>query len=511
MTESAQTSKDAQITKSAVEAGSGRSAAPAAGVDFARERDQRPTTAPLRRVLAEAARAGSRELGGRLERCGDWRTEYAPLLAELTGLAATDRETAWAIADAGLGEARRSLVWTAGRGEVPLREVAAEDWASPPPETGEIRGTGDREKVLRVPYRGEVLEGQALLERLDGWVSAGTVEPSFAEAIARVVEHPEWLSLPGETVATIGAGGELSPLAPLTRWGADVLAVDLPTGGVAERIRRIAERGAGRVRYPLASDGTPGADVVADPAAAHAWIDGRVAESAGHGDNLVFGMYAYADRGSHVRISMATDLIAERLLDSHPSTALAYLQTPTDAFVVPPEVVRAGHDAWGARDAKRFLQGPLRMAGRGTLFEPSYKSVHADGTAVADILVPQQGPSYAVAKRLQRWRGIDAERGGHTVSFNVAPASWTRSVTKNRVLASAYKGARRFGVEIFDADTTRVLMAALMAHDVMNGPTERSHPEQLFADQAAHGGLWRSAYEPKTVLGFAAIMGMAGL
>src|SRR5699024_7368958 len=168
-------------------------------------------------------------------------------------------------------------------------------------------------------------------------------------------------------------------------------------------------------------------------------------------------------------------------------------------------------DAWDARDGKRFLQAPLRMAGRGTLFEPSYKSVHADGTAVADILVPQQGPSYAVAKRLQRWRGIEAERRGHTVSFNVAPASWTRSVTKNKVLAAAYKGAGRFGVEIFEAATTRVLMAALMAHDVMNGPAQRSHPEELFADQAAHGGLWRSAYEPKTVLGFAAMMGMAGL
>src|SRR5699024_9482008 len=226
---------------------------------------------------------------------------------------------------------------------VPLREVTDEDWVSPAPETGEVRGTGDREDALRVPYRGQVLEGRSLLEKLDDWVAAGTVEPSFAAAIGRVVEHPEWLSLPGKTVATIGAAGELSPLEPLTRWGADVLAVDLPAAGVAERIRGIAERGAGRVRYPLAADGTPGADIVADPAAAHAWIDARAAEaSAANGDDLVFGMYAYADRGAHVRISMATDLIAERLLTDRPSTALAYLQTPTDAFVVPPEVVQAG-------------------------------------------------------------------------------------------------------------------------------------------------------------------------
>src|SRR5699024_3722962 len=129
----------------------------------------------------------------------------------------------------------------------------------------------------------------------------------------------------------------------------------------------------------------------------------------------------------------------------------------------------------------------------------------------ADILVPQQGPSYAMAKRLQRWRGVRAEADGHTVSFNVAPSSWTRSVTKNRVLAAAYQGAHRFGVEIFDADTTRVLMAAMLAHDLHHGAGERAHPEQLFADQAAHGGLWRAGYEPKTVLGFAAVLGMAHL
>ncbi|GAA4807032.1 hypothetical protein [Tomitella cavernea] len=485
--------------------------APPAGVEFARAGDSRPTTDPMRSVLAAAAGAASDDLAARVERRRDWRTDYAPLMAELTSLSARDADTAWAIAEAGIAQARRRLVWESVEGAVPLDEVGDAEWSVPAPATGQVIGTATPDPVLRVPYRDGLLEGHALVAQLDRWVAAGAVEPSFAAAITRVVENPEWLALPGRTIAMMGAGGELSPLEPFARWGADILAVDLPAERVWDRIIRTAERGAGRVRFPVSADGAPGLDIVGEPAAATAWLGGHAGAGDAAGSRMVFGMYAYADRGAHVRISMATDLIIERLLAGHPSTALAYLQTPTDAFVVPPEVVAAGHGAWDRRDAKRYLQAPLRLAGRGALFEPSYRSVHTDGTGVADILVPQQGPSYAMAKRLQRWRGVTAERAGHTVSFNVAPASWTRSVTKNKVLASAYKGARHFGVEIFAADTTRVLMAALLAHDLHHDAGTRTHPERLFADQAAHGGLWRSGYEPKTVLGFAALLGMARL
>jgi hypothetical protein len=127
---------------------------------------------------------------------------------------------------------------------------------------------------------------------------------------------------------------------------------------------------------------------------------------------------------------------------------------------------------------------------------------------VADALVAQQGPNYAVAKRLQRWRGLQASAEGKRTSFNLAPATWTKSVTKNRVLAAAYAGARHFGIEIFEPSTTRVLMAAMLVHDLHAEPAARRSPEELFSEGAAHGGLWTAAYEPRSALGLAALAGL---
>ena len=126
---------------------------------------------------------------------------------------------------------------------------------------------------------------------------------------------------------------------------------------------------------------------------------------------------------------------------------------------------------------------------------------------ISDNLVAQQGPNYALAKRLQRWRASLARDAGTAVSLNVAPPTKTRSVMKNRALAAAYAGAYRFGAEIFEPDTTRVLMAALLVHDLHADRPTHEHPWQDEAYAAAHGGLWRIGYAPRSVLGLAALLG----
>ena len=81
-------------------------------------------------------------------------------------------------------------------------------------------------------------------------------------------------------------------------------------------------------------------------------------------------------------------------------------------------------------------------------------------------------------------------------------------MVQNRVLAAAYAGAHRFGVEVFEPATTTVLMAALLVHDLnTGGGPAHAHPWQDEAHQAAPGGLWRIAYAPRSALGLAALLG----
>jgi hypothetical protein len=463
---------------------------------------RRSTTWTTRAVLADAAGPADRALAARIGRCDSWRSGYAPLLRDLTSLAA-EPPRALAIARAGLDSMRERLVLDTERGEVPLAGALGQGGAAAASlGSGEIRGTAAPAEQLEIPYEGRMLRGAELLDQLARWVDAGLAEPSFARAVALVVEHPEWLALPGRTVALVGAGSEIGPLEPLCAWGAEVLALDLPDEKVWSRIQLIARRGSGTVRMPVSAAGEPGLDVVADLPAAHAWLTERLG-----GSRPVLGMYAYADGGAHVLLTGAFDALATELTGRDPATALAWLATPTDAYVVPEATAQRARAAYDARRARRFAQAPLKALSGGRLYRPAY----AETVPVADALIEQQGPNYAIAKRLQRWRGLAAAGSGAQVSFNVAPATWTRSVTKNRLLAAAYAGARHFGIEIFEPATTRALMAALLVHDLNREPADAPGAEALFSDGAAHGGLWTAAYEPRSALGLAALAGLPAI
>jgi len=469
-----------------------------AGVTFPEVDGRRSTSATGRAILADAAAAVDPALERRVRSCGQWRSDYMGLLRELT-VASSGRESSLAIAEAGLASMRRHLVVESAEGVASLDDALHALEPAFELGAGEVRGTSRPQRSLSVPYGGRELQGSGLLEQLDRWVQAGTVEASFADAVGLVVEHPEWLALPGRKVALVGAGAQIGPLQPLCDWGAEVIALDVPSKRVWERIGETARRGAGTVRIPLLPDGSAGLDVLGMLPEAGAWLRASAGE-----EDLVLGMYAYADGGQHVRISAAFDALATHLLEREPATALAYLATPTDAFVVPEATVARAHAAYAARGLRRLMQAPAKALSGGRLFAPAYP----DGVPVADALVKQQGPNYALAKRLQRWRGVLADSVGQRVSFNVAPATWTRSVTKNRVLAAAYAGAHHFDVEIFQPATTRSLMAALLVHDLHQTGSPRDEPERLFSDAAAHGGLWSAAYEPRSALGIAALAGL---
>ena len=124
-----------------------------------------------------------------------------------------------------------------------------------------------------------------------------------------------------------------------------------------------------------------------------------------------------------------------------------------------------------------------------------------------DGIVPQQGPNYALAKRMQHWmvsNGVTvwsvalvgvvlcSKRGccivlffflfsllfsqaivqraeSHTVCTNVAPSTATISVTSNKLFEMAYGGMHNFKpMEVMWPCTSNALMGAVLLHDMNN-------------------------------------------
>jgi hypothetical protein len=491
-----------------------------AGVVFPAAADgRRSTSAVGRAVVADALRAVDPAGAAAAEHEATWRSGYLVHFRRLIEAGLPSKADWLAIARAGLDSLHaRMRVASPGEDEAGLGSLLTGP-AGRSFGTVTVAGAGEAEREFSLPYHGERLRGDALARRLGAWVAAGIIEPTCADAVRAVAAHPEWLCLPGRTVAVLGAGAEIGPLPVLLGWGVRVAGVDLPQRPLWDRVLRTARDSGGTLLVPFpaqpasrdvaAAGGEGGAgdlperaglDLVGDVPAAADWL-------AGIGGPLVLGNYVYADGASNVRVSAAVDALTMRLQAARDDVALAFLATPTDVFAVGADAVAQSARAWSSRSPGAKLAGPpLRALSGGRLLRPAYPPGADPG--INDSLVAQQGPNYALAKRLQRWRAALARDGGATVSLNVAPPTRTKSVMRNRALTAAYASAHRFGVEIFEPGTCQVLMAALLVHDLhTGGGPAHAHPWQDEAYAAAPGGLWRIAYAPRSALTLAALLG----
>ena len=482
------------------------------GVRFPRIGADRSSTATAPGVLADSLALVDPDLADRVRPGHSWRQRYVDGFSASTRLSVTPKASV-SIAEEGLRSLRSRLVMVDGDAETPMQDwldggagVAASHVGS-----STIHGCSRPATELAVPYRGRRLCGAELEQQLHRWVTLGVVEPGFADAIRLVMQNPSWLSMPGHRVVILGAAAAMGPLEALSAWGADVVAIDIPVPAVQKRIADIAARGAGKVTVPMdRRSALTGLDIPGDLATSRAWLR----EVTDGGASPVLSIGVYADGAAHVEANLACDVLATDLTAVRHDAMLAFLNTPTDSFLVPQDAVQHARQ----KAATWRWNGPAhRLAGAvsgGRLFASAYAETYADDLGqpwgLSDTLVPVQGPNYALAKRLQRWRAVLEHDAGRRVSSTVAPASWTRSVTKNRVLKSVYTGAAPFGIEIFEADTARTLMAAKLVADAFRAlPGRDSHPEGVFAD-AAHGGLWRQPFDPRSALSVAALAGAPG-
>jgi len=479
------------------------------GVLFPLGSDGRRSTASTgKAVWAEAVRGVDDVLGARIGQARDWRKDYVRAVVSHTAAATRSPQACVAVARQGLAALGDRMRFERDGGSSSVAGALRDGQTRLPTRT--VRGQGDRARELVVPYRSERLTGDRLRRQLDSWVQDGKIEPSCSAALHRLLDEPDWLDLSDRAFALLGAGAELGPLEPLSQWGGHVLAVDVPQPAVWERVLATARAGSGTLTAPEGPDGTPGVDLLTSTPEVAAFLRSAAPELP-----LTIGSYAYADGARHVQVVHASDALVQLLLEERRGTSYAELATPTDAFAVPADLVQDSRRRWQGRGWWRAVQAPVRTAARGALFAPAYGTLvqRAGGpeVGIADSLVPQQGPNYTLAKRVQRWRAVAAQADGHLVSANVAPATRTRSVLKSRALAAAYAGAGRFGVEVFAPTTSRVLMAALLVHDLRAQTPPPAYPDDLFASQAAHGGLWRIGYDVRSVIGLAAVTGLPGV
>jgi hypothetical protein len=483
-------------------------------VVFPESNGSRSTSALGRAVVAGALRPADPVGAAAAERETNWRHGYVTHFRRLVEAGLVSEAAAVGIAGAGLAEVHQRMRVTTQAGDLPVDEVFLHPEGHEPLETGALRGTATPSRDLSIPMHGVRLRGDALHRQLDAWTAAGVMEPSAAEQVRAVAANPDWLDLSDLRLVLLGAGAEMGPLRAVLSWGAEVVGVDLPRPEIWKRLGEVVRRSAGTLRFPL-------------PAHAPRTSGDRADDVAGAGADLlhhlppiadwlaalegpvVLGNYVYADGAVNMRVSTAVDALTSELQRRRSDLSLAFLATPTDVFGVPADAV--AHATQGYRHpsaAMRVLRPALRTVSGGRLLRRNYAP--GENPGLNDSLVPQQGPNYALAKRIQRWRATVARREGVPVSMHVAPPTRTRSVLKNRALASAYAGAHRFGVEVFEPATSNTLMAALLVHDLRTPSPPLRPPWLEEADGAVHGGLWRTAYDPRSALGLAVVLGLGG-
>ncbi len=341
------------------------------GIVFPRSGTGRSTSALGRAIVADALR-GVDPVGARAaEGETSWRRAYGSHFRRLVEAGLLSRAAAVGIAGNGLACLYEQMRYSTMDGELPLAAAVTMPVAAPL-QTVTITGSGEVEPELVLPYHGDRLRGSDLHRRLDSWVAAGVIEPSCAEAVRLVAANPEWLSLPGRQVVVLGAGAEMSPLTALLRWGAEVVAVDLPRQSVWQRLVGTAQRYAGRLHVPAEPAGHDlhagsgmGVDLLHDSHRVAAWLGEQ-------NGPLVVGNYVYADGARHVQVTAAVDVLTRHLSERRPDITLAFLATPTDVFAVPPEAVAEASRRWDAHEGVGRIRRPLRMVSGGRLLARNY-------------------------------------------------------------------------------------------------------------------------------------------
>jgi hypothetical protein len=441
-----------------------------------------------------------------------------------------------------------------------------------------------------VPCQGNTYTGAALHDLAKTFAAQGEAEASFADSIGEVAaslqNHPTRFSPPSDGVfVLIGATSEMGPCETLLKAGATVIALARKAGRGGpkrwEELCAVARASGGRLICPVGViSGEEGAKQTKDGADLFDFAPADIgADALVHTPEIVnwlFDLFTkhphcegkrpliysgiYLDGGKFVRASVAMEFIihelTERLVDTTLNTfaklgvckvpALLYIDTPSHVHLLAtntffefftgatkPNYNQAA--PWWLRALSTV--GLVWAPGNMKISDPSVNNAWS----VADFSSVQQGPNYAVAKLIQRWRAIWSrhaglalgEAGDHVphatwdgeappraiqkrekqlVSITTGPAAKTESVMHAKTMALVMKNIHLVPPNVaHEPETVRALMTLVMLRDLksnkamgnpnsvveqgFSGDVEHSqHPMAFLVENAWHGGLWRSSY-----------------
>jgi hypothetical protein len=405
---------------------------------------------------------------------------------------------------------QQELRFGANGSAVPLTEYLRERVATPPLEEATLTGAAGVE--VAVPANGKVYRGQAVHELVEQLHRAHQLTEAARKALHWIVGHGVdrggSIDLRGERFVLLGAGAELASTRLLLRAGAHVLWVDVTAP--FRSLSDVNELSGTITRAPGACN------LLERPREIAAAIRAFAAEGAVH-----VGMFAYAPGASKEwRLGAAMNAIVSSL-EPELVRSVSLLISPTTPTLLSAETLAASE--------QRHREGPAwqRMLERlGAIQGPGFQQ--AGATHVSLSTVSLQGLSYMAAQYLSKIAAaesyalfgtslVDESARPITVSANVAGITRTRSLS-HPLFELAFSGADKFGVRIFEPETTRALNGLLMLHDLLNpeAPGAAAAPVASSRDKAAallsqqiHGGIYTLPWVLEGVIRAAAVLGLS--
>lgn len=260
----------------------------------------------------------------------NWRKQYPKYFKALVEHGIQNQHNPLNIAQAGLDKAQQTFEFYRDGQKHALKDIM--QFETKPLHSIKLQGESQAKPEWYIPYQGQKLQGQALLDQIQKWQDAGIIEPSHADALRQAHAHPEWFDLSDRTMVLFGAASEAGPLTWLSKWKANIVAVDLPNSRVWEKILSTVQAGNATLYAPsieAIEPATPisilkeklGANLLTQtPEIAHWLVKNE--------HQLDLAAIAYLDGEKHVRVSMAMDSIMQYVSAHKANTSLMYICVP---------------------------------------------------------------------------------------------------------------------------------------------------------------------------------------